>query len=87
VHRGIFSAVGTEDIAFNETYVVLKHGCGIRKVAMLGWQLTVGSPACPGMARALEIFTKQRNNLLNRWKATVRGRVFAMLTFCRQISS
>lgn len=77
IHRGVFNAQGTEDIAFNETFVVLKHATGFRRLMMLIWQLTVGSPACPGIARVMEIFTSRRKNLLRRWIATANGRAAA----------
>jgi GT2 family glycosyltransferase len=68
VHRGVFSVQGTKDIAYNETFVLLRHGSGWIRVTMLAWQLAVGSPTCP-----------RRTSLLKRLKATMQGRAAAAI--------
>ena len=50
IHRGRFSYDATVDLAFNETFVILKHASGLFRLTALLWQLLVGSPQCPGIA-------------------------------------
>jgi glycosyltransferase involved in cell wall biosynthesis len=79
VHRGVFSAKGTENMAFNETFVVLRYDRGVRRLTTLIWQLVVGSPACPGSARLTELLTPRRRHLLHRLYFTLKGRLAAVI--------
>jgi glycosyltransferase involved in cell wall biosynthesis len=85
VHRGVFSARGTEDMSFNETFVVLLHARGLRKATVLLWQLFVGNPACPGALRLAEVFTAKRPMLLLKVSATFKGRLAALRQWLSRI--
>ena len=50
IHRGRFSYSATDDLADNETFVILKHGSGSFRFTVLLWQFLVGSHTCPGLA-------------------------------------
>jgi glycosyltransferase involved in cell wall biosynthesis len=74
IHRGGYDWQGTWDIAFNETFVFLTHGKGIRRFAPVVWQLAIGSPTCPGIVRTILDGIKIRPNTLGKLSATFRGR-------------
>lgn len=78
LHRGGFSAQATEDVAFNETFAVAHHGRGSKRLAMLAWQMIVGTPLCPGLARLGEVLTLRRQNLVRRLVHTLKGRLSAL---------
>lgn len=80
VHRGVFDQQGTSDIAHNETLVVLKHGRGWLRMAMLLWQLVVGSRVCPGVLRLLQRLTSDPEQFWQRCAATLQGRWAALST-------
>lgn len=78
IHRGLFSHDATVALAFNESYVVLKHGRGRFRMASLAWQFLIGSTTCPGIGHLLRQIL-HRDRLSNaRLKATVIGRLQAV---------
>lgn len=77
VHRGIFNFEGTSDIAYNETFVALKHGSGLVRWTITLWQLCIGSHVCPGLARAIDFVLKPKSQPKQRFAATWAGRVAA----------
>lgn len=79
VHRGIFNFEGTSDIAYNETFVVLKHGSGLVRWTLPLWQTCIGSHVCPGMARGVDFVLRPRTKPLQRFAATFSGRTKAFL--------
>lgn len=74
VHRGIFNFEGTADIAFNETFVTLKHGRGCVRWTIPCWQLVVGSHVCPGLLRAADFLLRPHTLPGQRFAATWAGR-------------
>ncbi|MCB1277987.1 glycosyltransferase [Prosthecobacter sp.] len=78
IHRGVFHFNGTSDIAYNETFVVLKHGRGLRRWTMLLWQMYVGSHVCPGLVRGGDLL-RPKTRPLQRFAATFSGRFAAIL--------
>lgn len=78
VHRGIFNFEGTSDIAYNETFVVLKHGRGLFRWTIPLWQACVGSHVCPGLARGVDFLLRPRSQPRQRFTATLSGRVAAL---------
>jgi glycosyltransferase involved in cell wall biosynthesis len=78
VHRGIFNFEGTSDIAYNETFVILKHGRGLTRWTMLLWQALIGSDVCPGLIRAKDFVLRPTSNPLQRFAATFSGRLAAI---------
>ncbi|HRH96341.1 MAG TPA: glycosyltransferase [Prosthecobacter sp.] len=77
IHRGVFHFTGTSDIAYNETFVVLKHGRGLTRWTMLLWQTCIGSHVCPGLARAGDLL-RPKTRPLQRFAATFSGRLAAI---------
>ena len=77
VHRGIFNFEGTSDIAYNETFVALKHGTGLVRWTIPLWQVLIGSHVCPGLARAVEFVLRPSSKPLQRFAATLNGRLAA----------
>lgn len=80
VHRGVFDARGTSDIAHNETVVALKHGRGLNRLMLCMWQLAVGSQTCPGLLRLPQSFKSKQQPFWPRYLATMRGRWMAVRT-------
>ena len=80
VHRGVFNFEGTSDIAFNETFVVLKHARGLVRWTIPLWQLVVGSHVCPGLFRAVDFVRAPRSMPGHRFAATWKGRLAAFST-------
>ena len=78
VHRGVFNFDGTSDIAYNETFVVLRHGRGLRRWTMLLWQIGIGSHVCPGLARASDLLLRPSSKPMQRLAATFSGRLAAV---------
>jgi glycosyltransferase involved in cell wall biosynthesis len=81
VHRGIFDWGGTRDMAFNETFVFLAHGKGLKRIAPITWQFLIGSATCPGIARVLVDTVREPRHLLHRFTATLAGRFGAFKTW------
>ena len=79
LHRGRFSPGPTVDMAFNETFVMLKHGSGVVRVTGVLWQLLVGSPHCPGILTMIRSAIKSKALGLARIRATLKGRLLACL--------
>ncbi|WP_395744620.1 glycosyltransferase family 2 protein [Prosthecobacter sp.] len=77
VHRGAFSFEGTSDIAYNETFVALRHGSGLVRWTITLWQVLVGSAVCPGLARAVDFILRPRSMPHQRFAATLTGRLAA----------
>lgn len=75
VHRGIFNFEGTSDIAYNETFVALKHGTGLVRWTIPLWQALIGSHVCPGLARAVDFILRPRSQPRQRFAATLTGRL------------
>lgn len=78
VHRGIFNFEGTSDIAYNETFVALKHGTGLVRLTIPLWQMLVGSHVCPGLARATDFILRPGSKPAQRFAATIAGRLAAI---------
>lgn len=77
VHRGIFNFEGTSDIAYNETFVALKHGRGLFRWTLPLWQACVGSDVCPGLARGVDFLLRPQSKPRHRFAATLSGRAAA----------
>lgn len=80
VHRGVFNAGGTSDIAHNEALVVLKHGRGFTRIMLLLWQLAIGSHTCPGILRLPKELVSTQVSFWARYRATMSGRCKAIKT-------
>lgn len=78
VHRGIFNFEGTSDIAYNETFVALRHGTGLVRWTIPLWQTLVGSHVCPGLARAADFVLRPKSQPAQRFAATISGRMAAL---------
>lgn len=81
VHRGIFNFEGTSDIAYNETFVALKHGRGLVRWTIILWQSAIGSHVCPGLVRAVDFLLRPKSMPKQRFAATWAGRMAAFKSF------
>ncbi len=79
VHRGVFHYEGTSDIAYNETFVALKHGRGLVRWTIPLWQICVGSHVCPGLLRAVDFILRPQSMPRQRFAATWSGRMAAFV--------
>jgi glycosyltransferase involved in cell wall biosynthesis len=79
IHRDRFSFDATVDLAFNETYIILKYGSGVFRMTGLLWQLLVGSRACPGIANLVRSAIKSKPFGFLKVRATFKGRCLAAL--------
>ena len=77
IHRGRFSYDATVDLAFNETFVILKHASGLFRITALIWQISVGSPQCPGVAVLVRTALASKPIGFPKIRATLQGRVLA----------
>ena len=78
IHRGRFDAESTEDIAFNETFVVRKHARGLQRMLMLAWQFAVGTRTCPGLCHALFSLLRRDPEVTPKVGRTWAGRLAAL---------
>jgi hypothetical protein len=85
LHRGQFSPGPTVDMAFNETFVMLKHGSGVIRVTGVLWQLLVGSPHCPGFLALIRSAIKSKGLAVAGIRATLKGRFLACLAFAESL--
>ncbi|WP_144059683.1 glycosyltransferase family 2 protein [Rhodopirellula sallentina] len=85
VHRGVFDAHGTSDIAHNETLVVIKHGSRLDCLRITLWQLLIGSKTCPGIFRIFEYRARGTAPFYPRFRATLLGRLAALRTYILRI--
>ena len=76
-HRGGFHAASVVDIAFNETFVILKHGRGLFRLTGFAWQLLVGTAVCPGVLHFLRQLLRRQPHVITRLRASMRGRLEA----------
>ena len=83
LHRGRFSYEATVDLAFNETFVVLRHGSGLFRFSIPLWQLAIGSPTSPGVVNVIRTAITKRAPFWERVGATMRGRFLAWNAFRR----
>ncbi len=81
LHRGRFESQATTDVAFNETSIALRHARGFQRLAMMVWQLAVGTSITPGLMRLVPSLFKRGTNVFSKYSATMRGRFKAILTF------
>jgi GT2 family glycosyltransferase len=77
IHRGKFNSEATEDLAFNETFVVLAHGSGLFRPAALLWQLAIGSATTPGFYHFLKQCLAKDPCTMQRVSSTMKGRFAA----------
>jgi hypothetical protein len=75
IHRGRFSYDATVDLAFNETFVILKYVSGLFRLTALLWQLLVGSPQCPGFAILVRSAIASKPIGLPKIRATLRAAI------------
>jgi len=87
IHRGRFSYDATVDLAFNETFVILKHGSGVFRWTGLLWQLLVGSPACPGVAILVRSAFNSKPEGSLKIRATLKGRYLAWFAIAKSLFS
>lgn len=73
--RGKFNNLATENMAFNETLVLLKHLSTIRKVFYVSWALFVGNRGTPGAILFMrDFFIRRKREYWERFPAALRGR-------------
>jgi GT2 family glycosyltransferase len=77
LHRGYFDWQATVDVAFNETYIALKHTRGAHRICMVIWQLLFGTSLSPGLIRFVPMLCKERLVCVSRFIATLKGRTLA----------
>ena len=75
--RGIFSAEGIYNSAFNETLVLLHYLPLVRRSAFIVWALLVGTRAEPGLAQIPRLTLTRNRHVMERAKATFKGRLAA----------
>ena len=85
IHRGRFSYDATVDLAFNETFVILKHASGLFRLTALLWQLLVGSPQCPGIAILVRSAVASKPIGFLKIRATLKGRFLAWLVSVKSL--
>jgi GT2 family glycosyltransferase len=83
IHRGRFSYDATVDLAFNETFMILKHASGVFRITGPVWQLLVGLPSSPGVAQFIRGALKSRSPEWEKLLATLNGRYLAWTAFNR----
>jgi GT2 family glycosyltransferase len=79
IHRGRFNYDATVDLAFNETFVILKHGSGLFRITGPVWQLLVGSSTSPGVANLVRSTLKSGSLEWKKLRATLNGRYLAWI--------
>jgi len=85
IHRGRFSYRATVNLAYNETFVVLKHGCGPFRATALIWQVLVGTHGCPGIGWLIRGALRRKPPTVSKLRATIEGRSLAFLTIAKSI--
>jgi GT2 family glycosyltransferase len=83
IHRGRFNYDAAVDLAFNETFMILKHGSGLFRITGPAWQLFVGSSASPGIANLVRSTLRSDSVDWKKMQATLNGRYLAWATFTR----
>ena len=87
IHRGHFSYNATVNLAYNETFVILKHGSGLFRMTALVWQLLVGSHGTPGIGWLIRSALRRQPAALSKLRATVEGRSLAWFTVVKSLAS
>lgn len=76
--RGVFNAEGLENAVYNETLILLSNLSPVRRTVYVIWAFGVGTRAEPGLAQLPRLAKLKQPNLINRLKATQRGRMAAL---------
>jgi GT2 family glycosyltransferase len=85
IHRGHFNYNATVNLAYNETFVILKHGSGLFRASALLWQILVGSHGCPGIGWLIRSAIQRKPAALSKLQATIRGRSLALITVAKSL--
>jgi len=86
IHRGKFDRDATRALAFNESFVILKHARGYFRITSLLWQIFVGSSSCPGLVHFVFHLFRKDQALGPRLFATMAGRREALKVVIREPS-
>ena len=78
--RGVFSAEGLQDAAYNETLILLSYLPAARRAAYVIWAFLVGTRGEPGLAQMPRLVKLKQSHLLKRLRATQQGRADALRT-------
>lgn len=78
LHRGGYNASAVFDCAFNESLVVALHARGLQRISVLCYQVCIGSPLVPGVARFLIQFLRCEPHAVERFLMSLRGRIKAV---------
>jgi GT2 family glycosyltransferase len=73
--RGKFSAEAQRNMVYNETLVLCSHFRGLQKATFLAWSFLVGTRGAPGILQVVRLLILKQANVLDRWTATVSGRI------------
>jgi glycosyltransferase involved in cell wall biosynthesis len=79
--RNQFNHVAQENMAHNETLVVLKHLPTLRKLFFLLWAVLIGTRRVPGLIQILRFFPQQRWTSVQRCAVSLKGRVLGFSTW------
>ncbi|MBL7071371.1 MAG: glycosyltransferase family 2 protein [Candidatus Omnitrophica bacterium] len=73
--RGIFDANATENMAFNETLILLEHLSPIKRIIYVLWVLLIGNRGTPGFILFLRDFLiRRKKEFWLRFPASLKGR-------------
>lgn len=72
--RYTFNAVACQNIAHNETFILLSYLPLIRRLVYIVWALLVGIRGTPGLVQVLRFLPSERTSVLQRWVASMQGR-------------
>jgi glycosyltransferase involved in cell wall biosynthesis len=78
--RLAFNPIAQQNMAYNETLVVLAHLPVFRKVVYLFWALLVGTRGIPGIVQILRFLPTQKQLSIQRGIASFRGRIVGINT-------
>ncbi|UEM06860.1 glycosyltransferase (plasmid) [Skermanella rosea] len=82
--RNSFNARAVSDAVHNETFLLLHYLSPVRRAALLAWSLACGTRNAPGLlCLALEA-RSDRRLALDRWRATLRGRLEGLASWRRE---
>ena len=81
--RGQLEPRSHADGVYNETLSLLEYLSPARRAAFIAWAAVVGTGDSPGLAMVPKLIAEGQSHVGARWRATIAGRMAAILTYTR----
>jgi cellulose synthase/poly-beta-1,6-N-acetylglucosamine synthase-like glycosyltransferase len=85
--RSQFNPLAQQNMAHNETYILLEHLPAHRKLVYLAWSLLVGTRRVPGLVQIIRLFPEQHLLSIERGLTSFQGRFSGIKTWLSAVGN